>query len=113
MSAQNKTRGEPTTGSVRDRRGEYRVAANKVARIRDAEFKEELAYVENLSRSGVCFASSRDLQTGSTIEIAVLDSPNSPSVFVPARIVWRREVTGQKLIKYGAIYPNLTRADRL
>ncbi len=85
-------------------RKEVRVHFNEKACIRHPGFGEEVVHVENVSRGGLCFHSSKAYLEGSRIEVAVPYSPGAPCIFVPARIVRARELPGKGLKKYGVTY---------
>jgi hypothetical protein len=89
--------------SPRNRRKDVRAKVNFSARIRDSTF-EEIVVCENASRGGLCFRSRRRYLEKSTIEVAAPYSPGMPSLFVPAQIVYVRELPEGKLFRYGVAY---------
>jgi len=90
--------------AARNKRRDIRVALNKSACVRQPGFGEEIVQVENVSRGGLSFLSSKGYLEGSRIEIAVPYSPGTANIFVPARIVRSRELPEKGLRRYGVAY---------
>ncbi len=88
----------------REKRRDYRIPVTKTARMRQPGSAEEVIHLENVSRGGLCFRSSRKLPVGTMIEIAVLFSSEAANIFVPARIVWTQELPEERLVRYGVAY---------
>jgi ribosomal protein L33 len=78
-----------------------RLAIKMPVKIRLQDGSEELARTEDLSKTGVCFTSSRDLQKGERVRVAVGYSEGSAVSEIEARVVWRREFEAGKSKLYG------------
>src|SRR5205814_134796 len=78
-----------------------RLAIKLPVKIRLEDGSEELARTEDLSKTGVCFSSSRDLQNGARLHVAVGYSEGSAVPEIAARVVWRREFEAGKSTLYG------------
>jgi hypothetical protein len=88
-----------------NRRKSVRVRLKKItACIRQPGFGEEIVHVDDLSRGGLRFRSSKTYYEGSRIEVAVPYEPNGANIFVLARIVRVRELPEANFKEYGATY---------
>ncbi len=87
-----------------NRRRNIRVILKRRACVRQPGFGEEIVEVENVSRGGLSFISSKGYLEGSRIEVAVPYSPGTANIFVPARIVRSRQLPEQGLKSYGVAY---------
>ena len=67
-------------------------------------YDEEILEVENISRGGVCFATSKCLVPGTKFDIAIPYSPGTANIFVPAQVVRQRPIPGKNLYEIGAAY---------
>ena len=63
---------------------------------------EENSRTENLSKSGLCFACSIDMQVGDTVYVSVGLDPPEDQRDIPASILWRRPPKGKARVLYGA-----------
>jgi len=93
-------RREKVTAGAEKRRAK-RLAIKLPVKIRLPEGAEELARTEDISKTGVCFSSSLDLQEGERIHVSVGYSEGSAVAEIEARVVWRREVEAGKTRLYG------------
>ena len=73
---------------VLDRRKHNRMRANVLACIRNGtRFTEEIVTCENLSRSGLCFRTTKSYRKHARIEVAVPFSMGSGNIFVAGRVI--------------------------
>jgi PilZ domain len=86
-----------------ERRRAKRLTAKLPLRVRAADGAEEITRTENLSKTGICFYSRREMLTGDRIALAVGEPTPSPGRELRARIVWAREVGGEDLFLYGVL----------
>jgi hypothetical protein len=86
------------------KRKHVRVQVKMKAYIRHAGFEDEIVKVNNVSRGGFSFVSSKGYIEGSRIEVAVPYSGGKANIFVAARINWVQELAGKGLTMYGAHY---------
>jgi PilZ domain len=94
-----KTRLRP---SGAERRRAKRLTAKLPLRLRTSEGEEETTRTENLSKTGVCFYSRREMMTGDLIALSVGEPLTGSGREVRARIVWGRSVGGDDQFLYGA-----------
>jgi PilZ domain len=85
-----------------ERRRAKRLTAKLPLRIRTAEGLEEITRTENLSKTGVCFYSRREIMTGDRVALTVGYSSGGPERELQARVVWGRTVVGDEQFLYGA-----------
>ena len=74
------------------------------AYIRHAGFEDEIVKVNDVSRGGFSFVSSKEYLEGSRIEVAVPYSGGKADIFVAARINRVQDLAGKGLTIYGAHY---------
>ena len=89
---------------ARNRRKHVRVHVKMKACIRHPGFEEEIVEVQDVSRGGFSFASSKKYIEGSRIEVALPYSGGKANIFVAARISRARDNPGKELTQYGAQY---------
>jgi PilZ domain-containing protein len=87
-----------------NKRKHVRVHVKMKACIRHPGFEEEIVEVNDLSRGGLSFVSSKTYIEGSRIEVAVPYSIGKANIFVAARINRAQEFPGKRPTKYGAQY---------
>lgn len=92
---------EPVPGSGGERRRAKRVTVKLPVRVRLEDGREEIARTENLSKTGVCFASDLVMNEGDTLRLSVGYSEGSNEAEILARIVWRRAIAGTNRSFYG------------
>jgi len=63
---------------------------------------EETGTTENISKSGLCFASNLEMQVGDTVYVSVGLDASGEEHDVPARIMWRRPAKEKGRAYYGA-----------
>lgn len=78
-----------------------RMAVKLPLRIRAEDGTEEIAKTENLSKTGVCFISGRNMKVGDVIKLTVGYAPGTNETEIAARVVWRRPLEGQTRAVYG------------
>ncbi len=81
-----------------------RVPVKMKACIRHPGFGEEVVKVENVSRGGLSFISSKGYLEGSRIEVAVPYAGGRANIFVAARIIRAQQLPAKRVTKYGAAY---------
>jgi len=85
-----------------ERRQEKRLAVKLPLGVRLPEGNEDTTTTENISKSGLCFATNLELRVGEKVYVRVgLDSPEEPHD-IPARIMWRRPAEDKGRAFYGA-----------
>jgi PilZ domain-containing protein len=85
----------------REPRRDIRVAAC----VRCYQFgTEDLVDTRNVSRGGLCFASTRVYAPGWEVEVAVPYSPGGGNIFLPGRIARVQYLTAEKIKLYGVAY---------
>ncbi len=89
---------------TRNERKESRMRLRLIACIRQPGFEEGVVVCESISRGGLCFTSAKRFFAGTWIEVAVPYSPEAANIFVPAKIVYSREVKGEGRFRHGAQY---------
>jgi len=75
-----------------------------MACVRYSGVTEEVVRVMDASRGGFRFVSSLYYTKGSNIMVAVPFMRDSPNIFVPAKIMWRRELQRLEKREYGVAY---------
>jgi len=79
-----------------ERREEKRLAVKLPLGIRLPDGGEETSTTENISKTGLCFASNLEMEVGERVYVRVgLDSPDEQRD-IPARIMWRRPSSRDK-----------------
>jgi len=84
-----------------ERRAAKRLTVKLPVRVRLEDGREEVTRTENLSKTGVCFASGLALKEGDTLQLTVGYTPGSHEAEVRARVIWRRELEGMNRALYG------------
>ncbi len=84
-----------------ERREAKRMTVKLPVRIRLEGGREEVARTENLSKTGVCFASDLEMKTGDMIRVTVGYAEGGQEGEMAARIVWRKPVEGTSRALYG------------
>jgi PilZ domain-containing protein len=93
---------EPSSsGGGAERRRAKRVTVKLPVRIRLEDGREEIARTENLSKTGVCFASDIVMREGEVVQLTVGYTPGHNEAAIPARVVWRRSIEGSNRALYG------------
>jgi len=87
-----------------NRRKHSRVHSMAMACVRYSGVTEEVVRVMDASRGGFRFVSSLYYTKGSNIMVAVPFMRDSPNIFVPAKIMWRRELQRLEKREYGVAY---------
>jgi len=94
---------ELTPQEAADRRRDKRLVVKLPLGVRLPDGREETSTTENLSKSGLCFASSLEMQQGDTVHVRIgLDSAGEGRD-VPARVLWRRPSGEKGRSFYGAV----------
>jgi len=91
-----------TPHSQVERRGDKRLAVKLPLGVRLPDGREETTTTENISKSGLCFACSLQIQIGDTAYVSVGLDPPAEQRDIPARIMWRRPAQGKGRAFYGA-----------
>lgn len=100
-------------GGPQNRRRHVRIPLKKKGCIRQPGLGEETLPVENVSRGGFSFKSSKGYLEGSRIEVAVPYSAETANIFVPARILWSLELPDGVLNKVRSnVYKDSQRSAR-
>lgn len=97
---------------VENRRKKLRIRVRFLACLRRVGGQEEVVHVEDASGAGFRFVSNQEYREGSEISAAMPYSTNATNVFVPARVVWRREASGAARFEYGVIYRRKPKSGR-
>lgn len=87
-----------------DRRKETRSKVNPTACIRHPGFAEEIVFCENMSHGGLSFKGKKRYPEGSRIEVAVPYSAKAANIFVPAWIVYSKELPRGDIFRHGVAY---------
>jgi hypothetical protein len=96
-----------TTGAIANRRDRVRAKVNFFACVRTDGFGDDIVHCIDMSRGGLSFKTHHPYAEGSVVRIAVPFSPesrNAPAIFVPAKIVYSREIPTQKIFRCGVAY---------
>ena len=91
----------PASAEGADRRQARRVTIKLPLRIRLQDGQEELTRTENLSRTGVCFASNFTIAEGESVFLTLGYSSGGKEEELPACIVWCRPIEGVNRTLYG------------
>ena len=102
----------PSPAPFKNRRQHVRIKVSFTASVRNHSLDDDIVLCENISRSGLCFRSSRRYYETAGIEVAVPYSPGSPRIPVPAQIVYVQELPQEKMFRYGVRYLHLTKDPR-
>ncbi len=78
--------------ATREQRKSRRLEIHVAACVRTPLHGEEQCLTENISRGGFCFKGRTLYGVGSLVEAAVPYVKGGANIFVPARIVWEREL---------------------
>jgi len=78
-----------------------RFTVNLPLRIRLQNGREEVAQMENLSKSGLCFISTLDMREAEHIHVTIPQGPSGSQKGVEARVVWRGALEGMNRMVYG------------
>jgi hypothetical protein len=90
---------------TKNERRHNRIRCKLAACIRFKQhYDDEVLEVNDLSRGGIRFMTSKYLAPGTRIEIAAPYSPGMANIFVPAEIVHLKAIPNKKLYEYGATY---------
>lgn len=84
-----------------ERRRAKRVTIKLPVRICLEDGREEIARTENLSKTGVCFASGLEMERGEILRLTVGYAPGSNEAAIQARVMWRRAIEGSNRALYG------------
>jgi hypothetical protein len=94
---------ESTPREGADQRRDKRLVVKLPLGVRLPDGYEETSTTENISKSGLCFACSLEMQMGDRVYVRIgLDSPGEERD-IPARIMWRRPLSGEGRSFYGAM----------
>jgi hypothetical protein len=85
----------------KDRRRAKRLTVKLPVRIRLQDGSEEVTKTENLSKSGVCFASGLSMRAGDRIFVTVGYSPGGSESEIAADVRWRKELDEAGRALYG------------
>ena len=94
----------PTAAALsrgKEHRRAKRLTVKIPIRIRVSDGSGEITRTENLSKTGVCFISSRKMQAGEVIKITVGYEPGKNESEISARIAWVRPQEGTSRTIYG------------
>jgi hypothetical protein len=89
---------------TRNERKHVRARMKLTACVRQIGFGEEVVQIENASRGGFCFVSSRKYPNGTDIQVAVPYEPSAANIFVLARIIRHRDLPQTTNKEYGVTY---------
>jgi hypothetical protein len=93
---------ESTPRNGIEQRRDKRLVVKLPLRVRLPDGQEETSTTENISKSGLCFACSLEMQIGDMLYVSVgLDRPGQ-GPDIPARIMWRRPSDDEGRSFYGA-----------
>lgn len=90
--------------AARGQRKSRRLEIHVAVCVRTPLHGEEECLTENISRGGFCFKGRRLYGIGSLVEAAVPYVKRGANIFVPARIVWERELKEEGLCISGVSY---------
>ena len=98
----------PTPPQGANQRRDKRLVIKLPLGVRLPDGRKESSTTENISKSGLCFACSLEMQIGDIVYVRIgLDGPGEEPD-IPARIMWRRPLVGKGRTFYGV---RLERAD--
>jgi hypothetical protein len=69
--------------------------------VRLPDGAEETSTTENISKSGVCFACSLEMQMGDRVFVSVASDTAGEQRIIPARVMWRRPAKDKGRAYYG------------
>jgi hypothetical protein len=95
---------KPAVAKLDNRRKHVRTKVNFKACVRSFSFGEDIVSCEDVSRGGLCFKSKKQYADKLKIEVAAPYTPGMQNFFVPAEIVWVRELSGEKGVRCGVAY---------
>ena len=98
---------EPQPGSV-TQRAHRRVALRLPIRARNYYGVEEFTKSENVSKTGLCFASEKEYEVGETLLVTCPYNPGGHNIEMRARLVRRHDITGTARKLYGLQYEKET-----
>jgi len=84
-----------------ERRREKRVAVKVPLEVRLPDGSKESGTTENLSKSGLCFVCSLEMQVGDPVYVSVGSNASEEKREIPAHVVWRRPTEGKGWALYG------------
>ncbi len=87
-----------------NKRKQVRIQTKANACVRYRGVKEEVVRVKDASRGGFRFVSEHYYDVGFAIDVAMPYTVNAANIFVPARIMWRREIKRLDRLEYGVAY---------
>ncbi len=87
-----------------NRRKYSRIHTMAMACVRYGGVKEEVVRVKDASRGGFRFVSPNYYIEGSNITVAMPFTRDASNIFVPAKIMWRRELPRLEKREYGVAY---------
>jgi hypothetical protein len=96
-----------TTTAVEDRRGRVRAKVNYFACVRSDAFGQDVVMCIDMSRGGLGFRTNKEYVISTDVTIAVPfspESPNAPTIFVPARVVNIRRLSEQGMFRCGVMF---------
>ncbi|MGA7783426.1 MAG: PilZ domain-containing protein [Candidatus Acidiferrales bacterium] len=94
----------PAAPRSRNRRKQSRVHSMAMACVRYSGVTEEVVRVRDASRGGFRFVSSNYYAEGTDITVAVPFTHDASNIFVPAKIIWRKELPRLEKREYGVAY---------
>jgi hypothetical protein len=92
------------TPSTSNRRRHARITTTMMACLRRSVAASEVVRVKDASRGGFRFVSSKFYVEGSSFMVAMPYTRDASNVFVPAHVMWRRELPNVKKFEYGVAY---------
>lgn len=99
---------KPSTGGTpspseqgEERRVAKRLTVKLPIRVRLQDGREEVTKTENLSKSGICLASSLNMKPGDRVLVTVGYTPGGKESEIPAEVMWRRELAEAGGALYG------------
>jgi hypothetical protein len=87
-----------------DQRKHPRLRVRLSAAIRRIGAAQEMVQTVDVSRGGLCFECDVSFELGERIEVATHYTPGEPAIFIPARIVYCRAMSGKRGYRYGVEY---------
>jgi len=93
----------PAARTSNDRK-HIRMRVKMTACIRLIGFDDDVVAVENMSRGGLGFKSPQRYPKGSQVDVALPYSPGGANIFVPARVVFVKELPAEGVSRYGVAY---------
>ncbi len=89
---------------TKNRRKHSRIHSMAMACVRYSGVTEEVVRVKDASRGGFRFVSPNHYIEGSNISVAMPFTRDASNIFVPAKIIWRRELPRLQKLEYGVAY---------